>query len=149
MDAWQRETGSREERRGHSPALHGGVVLLADGDVDMHMIYGALLECRGYAVVHAWTSGEVLRLASAVRLDAVLVSVGRRGLLTWDAFHELARAAAGSGIPIVCITTDPYAAEHAARMAPEAARVLMLPCTPVRLAAFLERAIRRPRPPVN
>jgi len=115
---------------------------MADRDQDTHLIYGAFLESLGFALVHAYSPAECIRLARSSGCGAVVASVGRRGLLEWDTFRELARVASAAGIPIVCITTDSYVVTHRQRLAPQAARVLMLPCGPRKLAAALARALR-------
>jgi DNA-binding response OmpR family regulator len=116
-------------------------VLLADGDPDVHVIYGAVLEHEGFRVLHAFSAAECLRLAGTQRMCAALVSVGECGLLTWRRLHELAAAAAASGFAIVCLTTDPRLSPAARRPPRGASAVLMLPCTPEALAVEVHRVI--------
>ena len=149
MDARHREPGVPEMPAGTSPAARPGVLLMADGNPDTHAVYGAFLESRGFSLVHAYSPAECIGLARSTGCAAVVASVGRRGLLPWESFHELAGLASGAGFPIVCITTDPYVAAHCQRLAPEAARVLMLPCAPRKLASALSRALRRPPGPLR
>ncbi|HSU15065.1 hypothetical protein [Longimicrobium sp.] len=147
MDAPQREPRGPERLAGASPGSRADVLLMADGDLDTHAVYGTFLESRGFALVHAYSPGECIRLARSMGFAGVVASVGRRGILPWESFRELAGLASGAGFAIVCITTDPYVAAHCRRLAPEAARVLMLPCSPRRLAAAMRRALRhRPAP---
>lgn len=115
-------------------------VLLADGDADAHAVYGPFLEHAGYALVHACSAGECVRLAQSRGLAAAVVSVGRHGLLPWSRYSELARAA-DEELAIICLTTDPRVAE-ADRLPPRAAAVLMLPCEPPELVAELSRALQ-------
>jgi DNA-binding response OmpR family regulator len=116
-------------------------ILLADGDPDVHVIYGAVLEHEGFRVLHAFSAAECLRLAATPRMCAALVSVGECGLLTWRRLHELAAAAAAGGFAIVCLTTDPRFSPAARRPPRGASAVLMLPCTPEMLAAEVCRVV--------
>ncbi len=116
-------------------------LLLADGDADVHAIYGAVLEHEGFRVLHAFSAVECLRLAGTPRMCAVLVSVGGCGLLTWRGLHVLAAAAAARGFAIVCLTTDPGLAPAVRRPPRGASGVLMLPCSPDALAAEVRRVI--------
>lgn len=117
------------------------IILLADGDPDVHVIYGSVLEHEGFRVLHASSAAECLRLARTPRMCAALVSVGECGLLTWRGLHQLAAAAAASGFAIVCLTTDPGLSPAARRPPRGASAVLMLPCTPELLAAEVCRVI--------
>lgn len=121
-------------------------VLLAAADADAHDVYGPFLEHAGYALIHAYSAGECVRLARSQRFTAAVVSVGRRGLLSWARYCELVRAAGGE-LAILCLTTDPRVAE-AGRLHPRAAAVLMLPCEPHDLVAEVGRALQGqdPRP---
>ena len=56
-------------------ASRGTTVLLADGDRDVHALYGDLLEHRGHAVIHARSVAECLRLVRSRPVVAVVVSV--------------------------------------------------------------------------
>lgn len=116
-------------------------VLLADGDPDVHVIYGAVLEHEGFRVLHAFSAAECLRLAATARTCAALVSVGECGLLTWRGLRQLAAAAASGGFAVVCLTTDPRLSPAARRPPCGASAVLMLPCTPELLAAEVCRVI--------
>lgn len=147
MDAHNVEPRRLQHPDGPSPEACPIVLLMADGDQDTHAVYGAFLESRGFTLVHAYSPAECIRLARSSGCGAVVASVGRRGLLASDSFGELARLASEAGIPIICITTDPYVASHWKRLMPGAARVLLLPCAPRKLAAALERALRRPAGP--
>jgi DNA-binding response OmpR family regulator len=147
MDARNVEPRERRQPAGPFPCRRPNLLLMADRDRDTHAVYGAFLESRGFALVHAYSPAECVALARSSGCGAVVASVGRRGLLPWDSFHELARSASAAGIPIVCLTTDPYVAAHWRVLVPEAARVLMLPCEPRKLAAALARALRRPAGP--
>lgn len=114
-------------------------LLVADGDPDVHAIYGAVLEREGFRVLHAFSAKECLRLAGTPRMCAALVSVGGCGLLDWRRLHELAAAAAVCGFPIVCLTTDERLAPDVRRPPRGVSAVLMLPCTPEALAVEVRR----------
>ena len=116
-------------------------LLLADGDADVHAIYGAVLEREGFRVLHAFSPAECLRMAGTPRVCAALVSVGECGLLTWRGLHALAAAAAARGFAIVCLTTDPRLSPAARRPPRGVSAVLMLPCTPEALAAEVRRVV--------
>jgi DNA-binding response OmpR family regulator len=118
------------------------VVLIADGDADVHAIFGAALERECFRVIHAYSEAECLRLAGTRPVRAALVSVGWCGLFTWRRLHDLATAAASGGFVIVCLTTDPRLSPHIRRRPPGATMVLMLPCIPTVLAAEVRRAVR-------
>lgn len=115
-------------------------VLLADGDADVHAIFGAVLEREGFRVIHAHSPAECLRLAGRP-IRAALVSVGWCGLLTWRRLHQLSHAAHRDGFPIICLTTDPRLAGTRRGPPPGVSAVLMLPCEPEALAAEVRRAI--------
>lgn len=121
-------------------------VLVGDGDEDIHAIYGALLEYRGYVVIHARSAAECLRLVRSRPVSAVVVSVGSHGLFGWKSCHRLTSAARDGGFTLVCLTTDPHLSPGPRRHLPYAAAVLMLPCPPETVAAEIERAVARPPP---
>lgn len=134
--------GAREGCRARSEP---SAVLLADGDRDVHAIFGTALEREGFRVIHAFSADECLRVALARRVCAALVSVGGCGLLTWRRLHDLATAgaAADRGFAIICLTTDPRLSPGMRGRPPHgAAAVLMLPCSPALLAAEVRRAVR-------
>lgn len=114
-------------------------LLLADGDPDVHAIYGAVLEREGFRVLHAFSAAECLRLAATPRMCAALVSVGGCGLLTWRELRQLATASAARGFALVCLTTDPGLAPSVRRPPRGASAVLMLPCSPEALADEVRR----------
>lgn len=116
-------------------------LLVADGDPDVHAIYGAVLEHEGFRVLHAFSAAECLRLAGTSRMCAVLVSVGGCGLLDWRRLHALAAASAARGFPIVCLTTDERLSPDVRRPPRGVSAVLMLPCTPDALAAEVCRVV--------
>ena len=116
-------------------------LLLADGDPDVHAIYGAVLEREGFRVLHASSAAECLRLARTPRMCAALVSVGGCGLLSWRLLHALAAAAAARGFVIVCLTTDARLSPAARRPPRGVSTVLMLPCTPDALTAEVRRVL--------
>lgn len=116
-------------------------LLVADGDPDVHVIYGAVLEREGFRVLHAFSDAECLRLARTPRVCAVLVSVGGCGLLDWRRLRELATAAKARGFAIVCLTTDERLSPDVRRPPRGTSAVLMLPCTPEALAAEVCRVV--------
>lgn len=116
-------------------------LLLADGDADVHAIYGPVLEREGFRVLHAFSATECLRLARTPRMCAALVSVGGCGLLSWRLLHGLAASAAARGFVIVCLTTDPRLTPAACRPPRGVSTVLMLPCTPDALTAEVRRVL--------
>ena len=116
-------------------------LLLADDNRDVHAIYGAVLERKGFRVLHAFSPAECLHLAGTPRMCAALVTVGGCGLLTWRGLHELAARAAAAGFVIVCLTTDPGLAPSVRRPPRGVSLVLMLPCTPEDLAGEIQRVI--------
>jgi CheY-like chemotaxis protein len=116
-------------------------LLLADGDADVHAIYGAVLEREGFQVLHAFSAAECLRLARTPRMCAALVSVGGCGLLSWRLLHGLAASAAARGFVIVCLTTDPRLTPAARRPPRGVSTVLMLPCAPDALTAEVHRVL--------
>lgn len=128
--------GQASDARAERPCL-----LLADGDRDVHAIYGAVLEREGFRVLHAYSPAECLQLAGMPRVSAALVTVGGCGLLTWRGLHELAAAAAAAGFVIVCLTTDARLSPAARRPPRGVSMVLMLPCTPEVLAAEVHRVL--------
>lgn len=133
---------------GHPAAAASRItVVLGDRDEDVHALYGAVLEHRGYGVLHARSVPECLRLVRARRVAAVVVSVGARGLFFWTSYLRLVKAARVERFALVCFTTDPRMTTDGRRHRRCAAAVLMLPCTPEALADEVERVIRDvPRP---
>ena len=130
-------------------AARRAVVLLGDTDEDVHAMYGAFLEHRGFAVLHACSVAECLRLARARGVAAAVVSVGSGGLFRWRPYRELAAAGRSAGFALVCLTTDPRLITGPRRHRRCAAAVLMLPCSPEELAAEVERAAGEARLPPN
>ena len=148
MNAQQSEEFGRARMAAGAPDVsRSRMLLLADGNPDMHAVYGAFLECQGFVLTHAWSPAECMRMARASGCAGVVASVGRRGLLSMERFGELAALAAGCGFGIVGITTDPYVAMHSRHLAPRSPRVLLLPCPPRRLAAAIAHTLRRAGPP--
>jgi CheY-like chemotaxis protein len=116
-------------------------LLVADGNPDVHAIYGAVLEHEGFRVLHAFSAAECLRLAGTSRMCAVLVSVGGCGLLDWRRLHQLAAASRARGFAIVCLTTDERLSPDERRPPRGVSVVVMLPCTPEALAAEVRRVV--------
>ena len=116
-------------------------VLLADGDADVHAVYGLYLEHAGYAPVHAYSAEECVRLARSLPLAAAVVTVGHCGLLPWSDYHRLVAAADGR-FAVLCLTTDPRLVPESCRSPLHAAAVLTIPCEPTALVAEIRRAVR-------
>ena len=137
--------------RASAPPYTGGgtTILLGDRNDDVHAMYGIVLERHGFAVLHARSPAECLRLVRARRVCAAIVSVGTRGMLRWTSYHQLARAAGSAGIALISLTTDPRVSTDTRRHRRCAAAVLMLPCAPEELAGEVERALHEARRAAN
>ena len=142
-------TAGTHARSPHLLAGRPATVLLGDGDEDVHTMYSVQLEHRGYAVIHARSTAECLRIVHSRPVAAVLVSVGEGGLFGWKSYRSLARAARATGFALICFTTDPRLTTDPRRHRRCAAAVIMLPCTPEVVTAEVERAIARVRLPPN
>jgi DNA-binding response OmpR family regulator len=88
-----------------APAANAKRILLADDDPGVRESLAAVLRSEGYLVLPARDGQETLRLASANKIDLVLLDLNMPVKNGWDTFERL--TAANPLLPIVIVTARP------------------------------------------
>lgn len=117
------------------------LVLLVDSNVDSQAIFRAVLQYRGYRVLHARSAVEALGLARTYRPDLIIrehpvrLPDGSTLAATLKADPET------SSIPIIVITSRVTPAELDNALRDHSTRVLAMPILPSEMAACVEQLI--------
>jgi CheY-like chemotaxis protein len=125
-----------------APTPGGARILLVDVPDQVEM-YGLGLESAGFTVTGVQSGADAVRLARAMRPDAIVVEVRLPDISGWDVGALLAADPRTQHIPIVLLTATvtPTLARDAAKAG--CAACLVKPCYPNDLAAALRTVLSR------
>jgi CheY-like chemotaxis protein len=82
------------------------LILVADDDADVRLVFGTVLRHYGFAVIEAKDGGEVLEQALAHSPDIILLDMLMPVLDGWDAMRALAGEPATAAIPVIAISVS-------------------------------------------
>ena len=102
--AWRRVQGAAPGGVAARPTGRTGTVLVIDDEQAVHALLERELAARGYRVVHAGGGREGLRLARAVRPDAITLDVIMPEFDGWAVLRELKADPELREIPVVLVT---------------------------------------------
>lgn len=117
-------------------------VLVVDDEPQIHRFLGPALEAAGYAVEHAATAAEGLRLAASRAPDAVLLDLGLPDL---DGQEALARLRGFSEVPVIVLSARDREADKIAALDGGADDYVEKPFAVGELLARIRAALRHRR----
>lgn len=125
----------------HAP-LTRPVVLVAEDYEDTLEMYRHYLTMRGWKVVGVTHGDKVLALVDQHHPDAVVMDLALPGTDGWELTRRLKSAPATARLPVIVVTGNVMAADHARARAAGCDSFLAKPCLP----QALEQELRRVTP---
>lgn len=82
------------------------LILVADDNPDLRLIFKTILESRGYAVVQAADGDEAVEVTKAHRPDLIFMDIMMPRVDAWAAMEQIKADRETARIPVVAITSS-------------------------------------------
>lgn len=116
-------------------------ILVVDDETFMHIFMQHHLTRAGYAVLSARDGREGLEKAARETPDLIIMDIMMDGMDGLSALHELKKAEATRGVPVIMITTSAHAFTRQEAESSGAAMFLTKPFSPTQLLAEIKRLL--------